>query len=526
MMFEETTLNGTAEPTAEPIANGSSALMRNLLLDRFPLNEAEVDTLLTLYARYCETSALEEGKETTHCRALEKVLPEMGRIFETAMQTVFVAESAASCDDDADGADQHRAKFLEAAVSLCGRRGGRFLLEALFSATEDGSVKHLASLIYRLCQVCRQIAEQSSLEEERAKDSSPAGTTVPAEQQPPQSWINLFSTIGGADKDTVSRIEWRNWADRCIPTVHQTLSTVFQYYLFGPKCQYRPARFHFPTPCSRELGSLLWNNASETVVPMQLALMDLAGPWRRIFCSEEEGLSFRTFHEALTSFSGSTLILIQTVDGEKLGYYSDVPWKSSPNWYSGEGESFLFRLHPFWNVYHSQFDGLPKKHHQFLNTPVSNRKDSLVGLAIGGVAVDHPRLHITMSLERCKACSIGAVFDSGPLLTNEEDHFFDVDILEVWSVRTDDESFQQAVRKGKVQADVKESRRKSSGTVDRKQFVDDFTSGSFMSNVFAHRDQARGRAEFVADPAGNGYYVEGKRPSIGRLDLENDDNET
>ena len=497
-----------AEPTAEPTLDGSAALMRNLLLDRFPLNEAEVDALLILYARYRETSSLEQEEEPNHRRALEQVLPELGKIFETAMQTVFVAESA-------DGGDeQHRAKFLEAAVSLCGRRGGRFLLEALFSAT-DGSVKHLASLIYRLCQVCRQIAE------ERTEDSPPV-----AEQQPPQSWIDFFSTIGGADKDTVSRIEWRDWANRCIPTVHQTLSTVFQYYLFGPKCQYRPPRFHLPTPCSGELGSLLWNNASETVVPVQLALMDLAGPWRRIFCSEEEGLSFRTFHEALTSFSGSTLILIQTVDGEKLGYYSDVAWKSSPNWYTGEGESFLFRLHPFWNVYHSQFDGLPKKHHQFLNTPVSNRKDSLVGLAIGGVAVDHPRLHITMSLERCKACSIGAVFDSGPLLANEEDHFFDVDILEVWSVRTDDESFQQAVQKGKVQADVKESRRKSSGTVDRKQFVDDFTSGAFMTNLFAHRDEARGRAEFVADPAGNGYYVEGKRPSVDLLGKEDDNDET
>ena len=189
---------------------------------------------------------------------------------------------------------------------------------------------------------------------------------------------------------------------------------------------------------------------------MQLALMDLGGPWRRIFCSEEDGFSFRTFHQALTGFSGPTLILIRTVSGEKLGYFTDVPWKSSPKWFTGDGESFLFRLHPSWNVYHSQRDnGLPKKHHQLLNTPVSHRKDPLVGLAVGGVAADHPRLHITMSLERCIACSIGAIFDSGPLLTTEDEHFFDCDVLEVWSVRTNDEKFQKGIQTGKLQADIK-----------------------------------------------------------------------
>jgi hypothetical protein len=251
--------------------------------------------------------------------------------------------------------------------------------------------------------------------------------------------------------------------------------------------------------------------------------MDLGGKWRRIFCSELDGLSFRTFHEALTGFCGPTLILIQTMRGEKLGYFTDIPWKSSHNWFTGDGDSFLFRLHPGWSVYKPTTREMPKKHHQLLNPPVARRKDSLVGLAVGGIAEDHPRLHITETLERCKACSLDFFFESGPLLTDDQDHFFDVDILEVWSVGNGDARYEEAKKAGKLSADVKETHRQNCGRVDRAQFLDDFQTGVIPNTLYAHRDQARGRADFVADHQGRGYFVHGKEPSVRFLKPMDDD---
>jgi TLD len=496
------------ETEAEVVVQSTTTTMneRDVLLDRFPLNEDELDTLLMLYEQYDETEQHVQ-LESSFSSSQLLLVPELSRIFQTAVDTVFVVVGSDFTDD---AAFYRKAKFLEASVSLCGRRGDRFLLEAVLSAAKDDNnsgvvvnPSDLASLVHFLCQACDRLLQTS-------KDDNVESLSLSTVCQDdlPQSWIDFFSSTGA-----VSSVEWKDWANRTIPCVAQAVSTVFHSVLLGT-C--RPQSFQLPSA----QDCLLWKKSHEPI-PMQLALMGLGGPWKPIFRSDEDGLSFRTFQEALTSFCGPTVILIETVKGESLGYFSDIPWKLSPNWFSGDGESFLFRLRPSWNVYCTKDDGLAKKYHQFLNLPNSRRVDSLVGLAVGGVAPNVPRLHISMSLENCEACSFESVFDSGPLLASEEETLFDVDSLEVWAVRiVDDESFERSVHAGECIASGKESARQRLAKVDRAEFVNDFTSGAFMNTLFQHRTEARGRAEFVADDEGGGYFVEGKQPSQRGMDVE------
>lgn len=530
----------SGEKSLLPMAFVCGQEERDDLLGRFPLSETELDILLTLFPQYANTHATVFHPDPL----LEQIMDDITSMLHIAMETVFVIKECPVNPiphhylqhQDHCRFLKERDRFLEAVVSLCGRRGERFLLEILFamaqrhgpttnstSSSTKTSPESLASLIYRLCCTCFRLPQvqpeyksnQDYTPEEFDLDERSSGSESDYDVNQvstPQGWKDFFRSIGGDDEGTtVTRTEWKDWANHQTPIVSKVLSTLFHYYFFGPECQCKPSAFKQPYSIGSS-GSLLWKSMHECV-PMQLALMDLGGPWRRIFCSDEDGLSFETFHEALTSFSGPTVILIQTMADEKLGYYSDIPWRNSKHWFTGEGESFLFRLDPSWNVYKPQNDTLPKKHHQLLKTPIAQEKDNLLGLAVGGVAADHPRLHITMSLERCMACSVGAVFQSGPLLTNDQDHFFDVDIIEIWSVRADDDQFQKGRQVGHVHAEVIERHRQNAAIVDRTQFLEDFESGVFGNNLFSHRDQARGRTDFVAHPEGGGYYVQGKQPS-------------
>jgi hypothetical protein len=105
-------------------------------------------------------------------------------------------------------------------------------------------------------------------------------------------------------------------------------------------------------------------------------------------------------------------------------------------------------------------------------------------------------------------------------LGSDDDSFFDIDLLEVWAVRVDNNSFRRGVQAGELCASVKEAARQRLAKVNREDFLDDFASGSYLNSLFQHRTQSRGRADFVAsDDEGAGYFVESKPPSFEKTQL-------
>jgi hypothetical protein len=125
-----------------------------------------------------------------------------------------------------------------------------------------------------------------------------------------------------------------------------------------------------------------------------------------------------------------------------------------------------------------------------------------------------PRFHITKSLERCIASSIGISYESGPLLSNDET-YFDIDTIEVWAVRCPDHTtYTKSVTDGLRQLAIKEEVRSKCSRVDKAQFLDDFRSGAYMNHLFDHQRATRGRADCVAaDNQKKGYYLNEKSPS-------------
>jgi hypothetical protein len=240
-------------------------------------------------------------------------------------------------------------------------------------------------------------------------------------------------------------------------------------------------------------------------------------------------------------YAGPTVLLIRSTKGHVFGYFTEVPWKKSPHWYTGDGDAFFFTLHPVWKRYERTYDEqcstttAKSPQLQYLNLPpanhlVGNNSRDLAGLAVGGVAPDAPRLHLTPSLEQCMACHMDRQFVSGPLLANasiegsvnDEDCpiFFDADDLEVYAVRLDNtalqaDAFERAMAAGQLVLDTAEAHRVRSAQVDKKHFVDDLINNApTCSNLFAHREQTRGRASFTADDEEEkGYYIQGKEPS-------------
>ncbi|KAL3903637.1 MAG: hypothetical protein SGILL_010372 [Bacillariaceae sp.] len=172
-------------------------------------------------------------------------------------------------------------------------------------------------------------------------------------------------------------------------------------------------------------------------------------------------------------------------------------------------------------------DGMPpgsgeKPFYMFLHNPVYAHVTDLNRLAIGGINDMTPRIHITTNFEGCKAGTMDGVYESGPLLSDGE-LFFDIDLVEVYAVNCTADEFDAGIQRGHANAAVREGTRLKAAQVDRKQFLEDFQTGQYMNQLFAHRGQIRGRHSFVAHEDGSsGYFVESKAPSVRRLQVDED----
>jgi hypothetical protein len=519
-----------------------------VFLDRFPVNEAELQQLLNLNSHYTlleaqapvESLALllkeayissNEADLDLHIIRAERLvsveekwsLTELAQIFQKALQTVFVVGFPEPEDNPSLA---KTAKLLEAQVSVLGRRGSRFLLQAIFDvcSVEDGASADAAAIMNLV-----QRLVMAGVELQNDNDKEVQGSDLNKMTTTSKAWVESLMT--DQNQSTVSWATWLEWATNTAPDIHRPLATVFHLFLLGKDYSFRPESLEMPTFYNTTAAintavtattngnkmpkdCSLWKHPYDSI-PTSLAFMSLGGRWRRLYGSDQDGLSFPTFRQALLSYTGPTVILIETMAGDTLGYYSESPWKScsSPSWYSSDGDSFLFRLHPAWNVY--QRNGESSKYMHYLHTPVASYRSqgSLSGLAVGGVGVDTPRFHLNPSLERCQASSVDTVFQSGPLLTDDQ-LFFDVQVLEVFAVKVTDQDYRHGVEAGQLQASIKEETRQQMAQVDRAQFVDDFKSGAFMNSLYQHRLDTRGRHDYCAsDEEGKGYYVGDKPPS-------------
>jgi hypothetical protein len=548
------------------------------MLDHFPLNEEELKHILEGYSNYVlqtkssfvsedelflptfgsifssqllVSSLSQEEQETTETQdgtsnctsssnnngngsdkvkeqlhwAEQEFLPEAGSILQQAISNVFLIGSGND--------DSLVYQYLEAIVTLLGRRGSPALLSLLYQVAERGldnrrsniavetvpAAEELVDLVYRCILALSFIKYQQPSVRRRY----------------PQAWVNSLMqkapetlSEGGSGRRRITMPVWKEWVRSVAPEVDKALSTFCHYAIFGPRYPFRSTNTPLMLPrvlldnTAPSMASALWTFPYQGV-PASMGILspNLGGPWVRLYSSDLDGCSFRAMQEALLTYHGTTVILIQTTAGDSFGFYSNCPWKESKRWFGQyeANESFLFGLKPSLQYYGPSNDG-GKPYYMFLHNPVYANPTDLNGLAIGGINDKTPRLQITTNFENCKAGNMDIVYESGPLLSNGE-LFFDIDVVEVFAVNCDVERFERALREGRAHAAVREGARLRAAQVDRKQFLEDFQSGQYMNRAFGHREQVRGRHSFVAhDDESSGYFIESKLPTPRRSVVE------
>jgi len=527
------------------------------LLDNFPISEWEVSTLLAfldlsaadpdlplsqLHFRIQEQQAgldddEEDNIQTKICDYQymeEHILPEVTSQWIHSAQESISPVIPYHVTDEPTKAAFH---FLEAVVSLLGRRGGtgflpQFLFDcslrqqksdADFSApTVDAS--DLISLFYRHIQAVLYLQDSQATPGSKPQDRQ--------QLQAPETWVHsLQHTTQTSTR--ISQANWKEWVDKTIPEAMQAVSTLYHYILFSPSHPFgaqSPPQIMLPQIDPDE-QSALWSHITN-VLPLSLACLSpvFRGNWRRIYSSETDGLSFMSFQTAILGYPGPTLLLVRPrKDGTNrdtgvFGYYTDCPWQESNTWIEGEcHDSFLLKIDKSLAVYYPTYESSPG-HYMYLNNKSAmtngSCKHTLQGLAIGGIADDTPRVHLTPSFEQCIANCTDTTYTSGSLLDpNDSDGgilspFFDVDVLEVWAVNVTEKEYLTHKSAGQQRSNIRETARQRFAKVDRKQFVDDFRSGAVLNRLFRHRSEARGRHDFVALDDGSGYFLDEKPPSL------------
>ena len=286
----------------------------------------------------------------------------------------------------------------------------------------------------------------------------------------------------------------------------------------------------FPSACT---------DGTEVVGPhpllSELAAADpevLGGTWKRLYSSTMgDGLSFHYILSALHGYGGPTVLILGTTPsaehclndgidqrGGTVGFYTTTPWEESCQFF-GDDDCFLFTLLPGENrvnIIRPTAAGKSKVkrgNYMYCNPSTmttTTRKTTiagtgadgaLYGIGIGGKR-SQPRLHLTESLEGCRALAFDMTFEDGDLLPGggaESLYHFDVDALEVWGVGGDGWIkkallVRQAMRQ-KDEANLRKAR-----TVDKTQLLDDFRSGFLDGGktLFGHADHVTGRTESYA----------------------------
>lgn len=231
--------------------------------------------------------------------------------------------------------------------------------------------------------------------------------------------------------------------------------------------------------------------------------------WHCIYSSFEDGRSFNRLEYALLGYTGPTVILVKTSGQQVLGGYASDAWKDAKGEFYGGTDCFLFELDPKLKIYRSKNDTDGQNYmYMHLEQDGPGCHGHPHGLGFGG-SLEQPRFFIPDSLEHCSAHYWDKTFNEGDLLPMESLETFEIKILEVWGVGGDAVIQKALEARAEHRERYEEMIRRARTVHDKKQFAVDMQSGLITNLLYAHREQARGRHDFVVDDAHGGYKIEG-----------------
>jgi len=540
---------------------------KDRLLDSFPFQQAELERLCLYYedlqefrfARLAEQTQTQTQMATKRGALLEwieaELLPDQfaQRVMTEAMELAVVPQESfspfATIDTTAPTDLPQRKLFLEAVAGGTGRRSPRMVLKIIhacccYHPEKDnatvGTVANATQLIalcYRIAMACHLLQQDQTTEEDL---QTLKAACMEYQTSIPTSLVDsLIKQNGGVP--SVSVDTFVTWAEATAPHLAHVLSTFLYLALsliMKPKCT-----FSFPHLGDTE--STFIKNPIDSL-GFTFACMDprLSRKWHRLYTTEADGMAFTQIKMALIGYGGPTVLLIRPTTGKgAFGYFTTSFWKESRHFY-GDSDSFLFRAEPTLGVYRALRDTeedtypdnnssstqmLPSKtqykvgrNYMYLNTSTrSVIPDQLPhGICFGGTHTQ-PRLQLNESFENCTALVRDETYEEGPLLADDWDLHFDIDVLEVWGLGSSEEEIQSALELGHKQRAIMESTLARSQHVDKTKFLDLFQTGLIPNAIYEHRETARGHHSFAINDDQGGYKMDtndSTSPEISPLD--------
>jgi hypothetical protein len=230
----------------------------------------------------------------------------------------------------------------------------------------------------------------------------------------------------------------------------------------------------------------------------------------RLYSSEMDGRSFNRLEWSLLGYDGPTLVVVKTDKDAVIGAFANKPWKDSIH-FQGNSECFLFQLEP---EFHVRWAAGPQDHFMYLHSGehASSIEPQLAGLprgiGFGGSTSTKPRLFIPDTLEHCSAEYMDKSYQVGDLLPEDAMEKFEIQSLEVWGVGNEDVIAHAMQKRAEYRVQLEDTIRRARTVINKKQFVEDLKTGFTPNKLYQHRDDSRGRHEFMVDDVHGGYKID------------------
>ena len=499
----------------------SSLTEINQLVDRYPFSEEEMEILLRCHEdllatdrsgsflnllAHCSPYAfffLPGDEFKTRIDLIESTIlpPGFGERLKDAIFSDCFPEIAHSAENN-----RYLEKFLEG-IADCGRRGEREALRVLFDccakieSDDEGEesvvARDIVSLCYRL-SVASDVLVRPSIDEKALQDHLDGDAIV---IEPLTKSLSAFANI----TEKVTKAEFIEWADEKFPMMAFTALAFVQNLIFHGKPM-PPGKTSYKDAVLDQPTDVFASKDSPLLFALACMTPKMGGVWHRLYSTEADGSSFNRMEWSVLGYEGPTALLVKTESGATLGAFASSQFKQSSK-YFGDGETFLFSLEPLANVFHSVGE---ESNFMYCNVSWTKGHGSLPhGLGFGGT-LDQPRFFISEDFNTCHAGSLGNTFQKGDLLPEEDLEQFHIKSLEIWGVGGEAAIAHALNTRDEYRQESDSVTYKFRKVTNKSGFLPDLKSGLIETNLYKHREQARGRAEFVVDSKHDGYSLERK----------------
>lgn len=249
-----------------------------------------------------------------------------------------------------------------------------------------------------------------------------------------KSWSSLacmlVSSINGSDDEMIELEKLERWLSGC-PLVQKMLhTTVLNAFPVIEENAYSSSPL-FPECVGADWSRVTSLLDFSSVLCLTDAVPSLTcTPWRLVYSSRIQGLSFGTMIKAIRE-RGPALLVLKDTDGHIFGGYSSESWAPRGTFY-GSSECFLFTTEPALQVFHSTSSTSYNDNFMYLNMGQETLPN---GLGMGG-QFDYFGLWLSSDFGEghSKAEPKCSTYGSSQLSARTQFSFSD---LEVWCIGPD-----------------------------------------------------------------------------------------